>query len=388
MIDALIVNSLKAENVTWLEKLPMKMIDRLTSEAIVWILKYTKKYEHPPTIERYMASPHATIASGSFPKVPLEDLYDQSIQMLKREHSASKLNEWRYKIDDGEELTQSELAEFMKTLMIPTSKEDVDMSRSGGWGWDDRAVEKHKFGITTLDEIVGGFKKGSYGVVAARPGIGKTQLLCHFAVNWYLEGKKVLFVSCEMSLPSIMARVHGIMSKNNPSLFFDGKTKARDDAIEFIQMLDDMAASKGGLLGLVKPPATTDTVRRLADKWMFDFIVVDSFYRLRDKSITDTDWNRVKLLSDSLTQIIADYECSVFTTSQLKRTGKTSGFTLEDLAFSDAIGQDIDVGLAMYNVGRDAQVVEIIKNRNGNSVGNISVSYDWTKSEIVETSWS
>lgn len=388
MIDALITNSLKAENIKWLERLPFEMMDKLTADAVKWILAYTKKYGHPPTTERYADSPHAMIANISFPKVPLEDLFDQSVSMLKREFTAMKLNEWRDRIDSSEELTQSELAAFARSISIPNSKDEGNIDSMTTWEWDDRPSDGITLGIKNLDEIIGGFDNETFGVIAGRPGEGKTQFLCHFANHWYHQGKRVLFVSAEMQIRMIVARIQGIMAKRNPKVLLSGKTDERDLAVAEVERQNRHLKSMGGMLGFLNTPVSISEVIHQTEKHKFDFVIVDSFYKMSSPDNSEQEWNRVKSLVNQLRQLTAMNSCSVFISSQLKRTGKIANFDLEDLAFSDAIGQDVDLAFAIYVPSKDTHVIEIIKNRYGSSFGNVSMQYDWSSSSILETSWT
>ena len=56
-----------------------------------------------------------------------------------------------------------------------------------------------KFGVKLLDEVIGGLFKGELTTIAARSGVGKTALALQIMLNCANQGKKVLFISREMS---------------------------------------------------------------------------------------------------------------------------------------------------------------------------------------------
>ncbi len=76
----------------------------------------------------------------------------------------------------------------------------------------DRAKKKSKTpgiptGIKALDERIGGLKRGAKYEIAARPGIGKTGLLCSFALNVAAQGHGVVLISIEQPKEQITERL-------------------------------------------------------------------------------------------------------------------------------------------------------------------------------------
>ncbi len=63
-----------------------------------------------------------------------------------------------------------------------------------------------KFGVPLLDDVIGGLFKGELTTIAARSGVGKTALALQIMLNCASQGKKVLFISREMSNEQIVMR--------------------------------------------------------------------------------------------------------------------------------------------------------------------------------------
>ena len=63
-----------------------------------------------------------------------------------------------------------------------------------------------KFGIEFLDNVIGGLFKGELTTIAARSGVGKTALALQIMLNCIDQGKKVLFISREMSKEQVFMR--------------------------------------------------------------------------------------------------------------------------------------------------------------------------------------
>lgn len=63
-------------------------------------------------------------------------------------------------------------------------------------------------GYKELDEALdGGFKKGTFAIIAARPGMGKTVWMLNSAVEAAIRGVKTLFISIEMPALQLFQRV-------------------------------------------------------------------------------------------------------------------------------------------------------------------------------------
>lgn len=84
-------------------------------------------------------------------------------------------------------------------------------------------------GIKSVDEITGGLKKGGLVLLAARPGMGKTQFCMNIAYNAAkATGRKSVFCTYENSAEQIAARavwmltgVHPCEIKNNEDSYLD-----------------------------------------------------------------------------------------------------------------------------------------------------------------------
>ena len=62
-------------------------------------------------------------------------------------------------------------------------------------------------GFKDVDRLFNGFKDGDLIILAARPGVGKTAFALNMAVNAAKEGKKVAFLSLEMSNSQLVQRI-------------------------------------------------------------------------------------------------------------------------------------------------------------------------------------
>lgn len=389
MIDVLIAHSIRENTSKWLKMLPIEMMDTLTKAAVSWCIRYEEKFGKMPSKTRYTGSAHGIIYSDLLVDTPIADIYEQAIDMLKKEHSLRTLREWKLMVEDGYQLTFEDLTKLGKALSTSANGHSQVISLED-WDWSKRDMDSFKlhFCLPSLDALTGGFRSGAYGILVGRPGVAKTQVLCHFAVDWFLKGKRVLLVSCELDLTTIVSRVHGILAERDSNVFIDGTPEEILSAKAAAGFGMSKGRELGGKLEFMESPVFADAVAEAASSGRYDVVLVDSFYLMNSRMRHDGEWHRIKSLSDSLRQATGKTRTSVFVTSQLKRTGKEAGFTLEDIAFSDAIGMTVDLALSMYLDGKETRVIEIMKNRTGTSFGNITVKFDWSKSKMEELSWS
>ena len=80
----------------------------------------------------------------------------------------------------------------------------------------------YKSHITAIDKITnGGFSKSELVILAARPGMGKTEIAIHIAYENAKQNIPILYVSLEMSKGQLAKRIISkIINKNIPNLIF------------------------------------------------------------------------------------------------------------------------------------------------------------------------
>jgi hypothetical protein len=84
-LPSLISASLKQEEISFLKQVPSNLMSEMEQAAIAWIVGYTRKYKHTPSIERFSRSEHAGFVTKHLISSPLEDLYDMTIESLRHD---------------------------------------------------------------------------------------------------------------------------------------------------------------------------------------------------------------------------------------------------------------------------------------------------------------
>lgn len=395
MLDSLITASLDRGDLTYLEKLPRLLLNSLEREALDWLRGYTRKYGHPPSIERFQVSDHGIFVTRHLLTSPLADLYDQTVEMKRREYFLAKFHELEVYMSGGEDLPISDVIQLGRDLSAVSVDEDDSIL-----SFDREALytAPHKSGLTfgydILDEASGGIQPGEYALLVARTGVGKSLMVCHFALRWARAGKRVLVISCEMPTLQMVARLDAMIGGFNPRYF---RTRENPDLllVKHEQVKEELRAirERGGDIFFPRSrEVSTQRLRGLIADRRPDVVVIDGVYLLRheEASNVSSDWQRLKASSNEIKQICLEENLPVFATSQLKRTGKDDGYTLEDIAYSDSLGQDTDLVLVANKFAGVANqlTVEIIKNRHGESYGGTVIRVDWDLGTLQEVAWA
>lgn len=396
MFSSLLTASLEANNIVFLAKLPRLVLNPLENEAITFVLEYREKYGVTPSTGRFKAEQDGKFAflitrylTGS----PLQDLFDQTIQIKKEEYFFENVRDIEQRLARGESLSPSYITGLGRNLAALESLDHESVLNMNREDLYSSVIPSGlRLGYETIDKAIGAIMGGEYGIIAARPGVGKTFLLCFLTVKWFMEGKRILFISCEMPVPALVARLDGIIGKFNPRIL---RTKEDPSKLEELKNRVTEEYQRIQVLGgdIVFPKSRAVSVSNLyglIDDHRPDAVVVDGIYLMRTDSGTAlSDWQKLKTVSNELKQTALSCNLPILGTTQLKRTGKEDGFTTEDIAYSDALGQDADLILAMHSrpgASRE-MIVDVLKNRNGEGIGSINLILDWVNMEARELIW-
>jgi replicative DNA helicase len=236
-------------------------------------------------------------------------------------------------------------------------------------------------GFRDLDSVLGGFQPGNLIVIAARPSLGKSALVCNIAENVTTKHKlPVAFFSLEMSEAEIAHRFIASRARIHNDRLRKGRVGERDwpkvvracNELEQAPLwLDDSAD-----LGLLELRAKA---RRLAaSEGQLGLVIVDYMQLMRAEDPRSNRVEQVGQFSRGLKLLARELDVPVIGISQLsrapeQRTGRERGRPLlSDLRESGSIEQDSDVVVfifreSIYNDDVDPSEAELIvaKHRNG-----------------------
>lgn len=222
-----------------------------------------------------------------------------------------------------------------------------------------------KSGISTIDNITGGFQDGEYIILAGRPSMGKTSLAIDIAIDNVKENKKVLVFSIEMTAEQLVARA---IPKINPSLLLKHTVYGEDinskideilEASKFLEKsglsIEDFSyTSKVTIIEIQK--GLEQYYRK--NGYYPDLVIVDYIQIIKDH-MDRKDENQIITEISSTFQRLGKKTKSVFLVlSQLNRAleERTDKRPLNsDLRGSGSLEQDADKILFVY---RDAVYLE------------------------------
>ncbi|WP_239454100.1 replicative DNA helicase [Bacillus suaedaesalsae] len=274
--------------------------------------------------------------------------------------------------------------------------------------WEDQEeVKTATTGIQSLDTLTGGFQDGEVTIVAARPSMGKTDVMLHFAKAAGWTGYIPVIFSLEMPEKLITSRLIASTGSYN-------RTKLRNPK----KMLNDQQKNKWAeVIGNISETniqifdaagQRVSEMRAKTRKIMHQFpnkkpiILIDYLTLIQaNQQYAGNSHNQVTEISRNLKTMAKDLNCPVVCLAQLNRSVESRSNKrpmMSDIRESGSVEQDADVILFLYRdqyydkKSNDPSLEIIVsKNRNG-PVGNIKVKYNvhtgliesFTENELAE----
>lgn len=258
-------------------------------------------------------------------------------------------------------------------------------------------------GLKDLDKMLNGFQPSELIIIAARPSMGKTDTLNHFALAAGHAGYKPIIFSLEMSKRSMIDRLmaatggYNRLRMRNPHKYFTDKQKSQ--WMPAIGRLDAANINIDDRAGL-RVSQMRATARRVinADPHLNPIIFVDYLQIVQGDY---PDRNRTEVvgqISNDLKQMAKEFNCPVVCLSQLSRGVEARDNKrpiMSDLRDSGNIEQDADVIGFLYRDDyydketETPNILEIIiaKHRNG-PTGTVTASYVKETGVLYNIDWT
>jgi replicative DNA helicase len=214
-------------------------------------------------------------------------------------------------------------------------------------------------GFRDLDERTGGFQKGNLIIIAARPAMGKSTIVCDFAQNVALKHKKpVALFSLEMSEMELAHRFIGAQSRISSDRLRKGKVSTKDwpkvvkacNQLESAPLwIDD--SSDLGLLELRAKARRLHAQERSRGHDGLGLIIVDYMQLMRTDDARANRVEQVAQFSRGLKILARELDVPVIGISQLSRAPEQRPDKrpiLSDLRESGSLEQDADLVGFLY----------------------------------------
>lgn len=218
------------------------------------------------------------------------------------------------------------------------------------WPWEPLNVE------------VGGISEEDYVLFWGRPKSMKTFVMTFVMAHAYLEqGKRILCYTKEMTPDNMLLRTAAFMGQLPYRETRLAKLSPVDKAtmVDLNRLIIERAEDTQGRNELIvlsgRDANGHDSVPWLQAKieqYRPDVCFVDGLYLLNDNrgSKRTADWQRVMHISRDIRQMILETHVPIVATMQANRAAaKNSSAELDEIAFADAVGQDITQGFRVIN---------------------------------------
>ncbi|MDR6999692.1 DnaB-like helicase C-terminal domain-containing protein [Neobacillus niacini] len=266
--------------------------------------------------------------------------------------------------------------------------------------WEDQPTLKTATtGIKKLDEVTGGFQDGEVTILAARPSMGKTDVMLHFAKMSGWAGYLPLVFSLEMPERLITSRLMASTGGFNRAKMRDPKRMLnQSQKNKWSDVIGDLAETQMQIFD--GAGQTISQMRAKTRKMMHQFpykkpiFFIDYLTLIHSGQFYGGNSHlQVTEISKSLKTMAKDFNCPVICLAQLNRSVESRANKrpmMSDIRESGSVEQDADVILflyreAYYDKESEDHSLEIIvsKNRNG-PVGTIPVNYNEHTGKIEE----
>jgi replicative DNA helicase len=246
-----------------------------------------------------------------------------------------------------------------------------------------------EFGWPYLDLQSGGVMPGDVISFVGRPAVGKTWLTLWTALhNWTHRKLNTLYVSMEMTTLPIAQRIAALYTKQNiQQLKVSGYSHQTFQ--KFYAGLKALSLESAKMYVVDGNLATSvEDLFALADMLECRVVFIDGAYLLRHRNVRLDRWTRaaenVELIKRHCTDLGVMAFCSwQFNREATKKQKKGQGEQgdLEDIGYSDAIGQISSIALSLFQEDSietlKQRKVQVMKGRNG-EVGQFSIAWDFT----------
>lgn len=266
----------------------------------------------------------------------------------------------------------------------------------------DEKSETVTSGYKEIDRVLsGGFTKGTFAIIAARPGMGKTVMMLNMAIEAAKQGAKVLFISIEMSLlqcfQRILCKIADVSTKKlqQPKQMRTEDWKALEKAGKEIVELYDNRFWIDEVTSLTVPQLER-RVQQYKKKHDIDLVFVDYAQIMLTKTGNEPEKQEdFAQISSALRRTAKSQNVAVVVGSQLNRKVEERNDKrpiMADIRNSGAFEQDAAQILALYRdevynkeKSEKPRIIEVIflKNRFGEAAKTLDFNYDLDKQAIL-----
>lgn len=231
-----------------------------------------------------------------------------------------------------------------------------------------------KIGIPDIDDATLGIQSHELVSVVGWQGTGKSTLVQWILGNFFLQGKRSMFISLEMTAEALM-RKWDQMFQQFTSYKHLKMLNLTDQEIERWRQWAKDAKNKVGPEIMVLDQGGAWTVERVHGeilKHKPDVVAIDYLSLMELPGSNLQRWEKLTKLTRDLKQIAQSSLVPIIAISQTNRDSAKAGAQMENIGGSYSVGADSDIVLGLHQddemrAGKEMEV-RLIKNRDGEMV--------------------
>lgn len=360
-MNILITQSLKKSDVTRLYQFPPVLMESYEVKWVDWIRNYSMKHAQPPTLKRFEKQFETFVPADD--DNPLSDTYELTLAKKRNIWTRRFILAHQDEINDGEDPLPL-ITELYQTIHLG----DADVLKYSEY--DRTKYLSHRtafpYGIKEVDKQTGGASAGDLIYLFGRLGTGKTTFALWMIKKWLQAGHRILVISNENRAEDIIAKMDAFIGGWNPIkrrlLEWTEEDKAK------IRTVSHIAASlPGEVIVPTIPISDVESVQALMHTHRPDIVMIDGIYLLSENKGDSAAWEKITDVSRNLKRLADNYGVPIIGIHQANRSAIGKRVGIENIAYSDALGQDADLVLGLNEDEGGDLIIECLKNRWGKS---------------------
>ena len=262
-----------------------------------------------------------------------------------------------------------------------------------------RKEDRIPFDLEYLDKITkGGIPNKTLNIALAGTGVGKSLFMCHFASSVLLQGKNVLYITCEMAEEKIAERIDANLLNVNiqeitdlPKQMFESKVTnlaQKTQGTLIIKEYPTASAHSGHFKSLLNELALKKSFR--PNIIFIDYLNICASERYRSGG-TVNSYSYIKAIAEELRGLAVEANVPIVSATQTTRSGYgSSDVELTDTSESFGLPATADLMFALISTDELEELGQImvkqLKNRynDGNVNKRFVVGIDRSKMRLYD----
>ena len=250
------------------------------------------------------------------------------------------------------------LKEALAITFDPSVGHDLVTDAETRYDFYHKKEERIRFDIQNLNYITGGgIPRKTLNIIVARVNVGKSLAMCHMASANMINGKNVLYITCEMAEERIAERIDA----NLLDLSLDTLRQVTKN--QFMSLIDNLKNRTTGKLVIKEYPTGSANVshfryllHELAIKKNFipdiiyiDYLNICSSSRIKNNGLANS-YTLVKSIAEEVRGLAVESNLPIVTATQFTRSGASdSDADMSDIAESFGVAATADLAIALIN---------------------------------------